>query len=242
MSYGLVVNNDKGYKVFDSNELPYIFTVINESMVEVRLAPELLWANYVYDIHDRFTEAMMVAIDSNYNGYNYRVDLYNGRWHIILTREGSDIFRPDRLPLPLSPPKVYVMDRLPSEAATGFGIECRNDMGDVTISSSTPLAQIMETSVATTVGGKSEKYYTAVGTLGENLLVIESSRGEAAQGYQDIYPGGGSSFVAAGEFVDWRVINGQIQVCDGGVEYGLGESGDYYTVSRQVRFTIVKRP
>lgn len=238
MSYGLIVNNDKGYKVFDSNELPYIFTVINEPMVEVEIG--VRWG-YVYDLHDRFTESMLVAIDTNYSlGYNYRVDLYNGRWHILFTHEGNESIRDSRRLS--SPPRVYVMDRLPSEPATGFGIECRNEMGDVTISSSTPLAQIVETTVATTVGGKQEKYYTTVGALGENLLVIESSRGASYSGYQNIYPGGGLTHATYGEFVDWRAVNGQVQVCDGGFESEIGEGRGYYSVSRQVRFTIVKRP
>ena len=237
MSYGLIVNNDKGYKVFDSNELPYIFTVINEPMVEVRLGYLGGFRGYVYDIHDRFTEAMLVAVDTNHDGYNYRVDLYNGRWHIILTQEGSDLFPPSSRPLP----KVYVMDRLPSAAATGYGIECRNEVGDVTLSSRTPLPQIVGTFVVTTVKS-SEKYFTTVGTLGGNLLVIESSHGESISGYQNLYPGGGSTYVTYGEFVDWRVVSGQIQVCDGGYDEEMGQGGDYYSVSRPVRFTIVKRP
>ena len=237
MSYGLIVNNDKGYKVFDSNELPYIFTVINETMVEVYTNGA--W-RYLYDIHDRFTEAMLVAIDTNYNdGYNYRVDLYNGRWHIILTREAGDFFVSRRRISPL--PRVYVMDRLPSEAATGFGVECRNEDGDVTLSSSTPLVQIVETFVVTTVSDRYEKHYTTVGSIGENLLVIESSRGEAVSGYQNIYSGG-STHVASGRFTDWRVTNGQIQVCDGSYESESGEGTDYYTYATPVRFTIVKRP
>lgn len=233
MSYGLIVNNDKGYKVFDSNELPYIFTVINEPMVRV---DRYGWRYYVYDIHGRFTEAMLVAIDTNYDGYNYRVDLFNGRWHIILTHEGEDNVSPP------APPRIYVMDRLPSESATGFGFECRNEMGDVTLSSSTPLPQIMETYVVMTVQNNRAKYYTTVGSLGDNLLVIESSRGESISGYQNIYPGGGLTYVATGEFTDWRVVNGQIQVCDGSYDYEMGQGGDYTSVSRPVRFTIVKRP
>lgn len=234
MSYGLAVNNDKGYKVFDSNELPYIFTVINEPMVEVN---STYWHRYVYDIHDRFTESILVAIDTNYDGYNYKVDLYNGRWHIILTREGDDYFT-SRITLP----RVYVMDRLPSKAATGYGIECRNELGEITLSSSTPLPQIVGTYVVTTTRMSWDKHYTTVGTLGDNLLVIESSRGESVSGYQNLYPGGGLTHVVSGKFTDWRVRNGQIQVCDGSYESESGEGTDYFTSATPVRFTLVKRP
>ena len=233
MSYGLVVNNDKGYKVFDSNELPYIFTVIDEPMREVTSNG---WRRYIYDIHNRFTESLLVAIDTNFDGYNYRVDLYGGRWHIILTNEGSDGF-PNRIT-----PRVHVMDRLPSEYATGFGIECRDEMGNVTLSSRTPHPQIVGTYVVTTTRKSKDKYFSTVGTLGDNLLVIESSRGEAVSGYQNIYPGGGLTHVATGEFTDWRVRNGQIQVCDGSYESEMGEGTDYHTSATPVRFTLVKRP
>lgn len=244
MSYGLQVYNEKSLKVFDSNELPYIFITGRVRMVKTTIPNTYRWG-WAYDITSVFSETLLVILDmvsfsqnNNYDGYNYKIDYQNGRWYAWLMMEDTHGMTEWKAP---PAPYIYLVDRAPAKPATGFGIECRNSLNHITLSTESPLVQIVSTHVVTTKAGR-DIVWTDVGAIGDNLLLLESSVYESESGYQQLYPGGGSTHVQTGGFVDWKILNGRILVCSASYYDEMGHGTEYDTISEPVRFSMVRQP
>lgn len=185
MSAGLEVLNSSGSSIFSSNELHMrLVKVVQPNSSLEGIYYEIYWYTWQGTLTD---EALLVALLPEGRFYNFE-----------LVERGHDRFPTYRTPanhnlavvcipegkVKIPQPTFYIFDKAPGEERTdSFGIVTYRSDGSVSMSSSTPLLQIIDSVTTQVIANKGYYPVAYVGNMGTpyvaitNLYYIDSDSG-----------------------------------------------------------------